>query len=130
MIISFGGELFTQAAGKKRQEIVVFPARAKALMFSFGGVISTYYMSVISLTKLYDLHSDKVGKEAAENLTNFIENKVKEEVESKLQNLVTKDDLAKTNLKISETKVDMIKWLFAFWVTLVLLIIGLYLKNS
>ena len=40
-------------------------------------------MSSISITKLYDLLSVKVGKETAENLTIFIEEKIKTEVESK-----------------------------------------------
>ena len=79
-------------------------------------------MSAISITKLYELLSIKVGKETAENLTNFIEQKIKEEVENKSQMLATKADLA-------TTKVDLIKWIFAFWITLASMIIGLYLKN-
>jgi hypothetical protein len=73
------------------------------------------------MTKLYDLLSTKVGKETAENLTNFIENKIKEEVENKTQIFATKEDMAKF-------KVDLMKWTFALWFTLVLMIIGLYLK--
>jgi hypothetical protein len=90
-------------------------------------------MSVVSLTKLYDLLSIKVGKEAAENLTTFIEHKIKDELDTKSQVLATKEDLlkleSKLDLRISETKVDLIKWIFAFWITLALMIIGLYLKN-
>ena len=85
-------------------------------------------MSVISITKLYDLLSSRVGKETAENLTTFIEDKIKDELENKSQILATKEDLVKVELKISETKVDLIKWIFAFWITLALMIIGLYLK--
>lgn len=66
-------------------------------------------MSVISVTKLYDLLSAKVGKEAAENLTNFIEQKIVEEGESKIQMLATKEDVAKANA-------DNIKWMFIFWI--------------
>jgi len=90
-------------------------------------------MSVISLTKLYDLLSAKVGKELAENLTTFIEDKIKDEVENKSQTLVTREDLAREvsrlDLRISESKVDLIKWMFAFWVTLVLMLIGIYIKK-
>ncbi|HKC37168.1 MAG TPA: hypothetical protein VKB95_13930 [Chitinophagaceae bacterium] len=77
---------------------------------------------MISLTKLYDLLSSRLGNEAAENLTTFIAEKIKDEVESKTQRLATKEDLA-------NTKVDLIKWIFALWVTLALMIIGLYLKK-
>ncbi len=86
-------------------------------------------MSVISLTKLYDLLSDKIGKESAENLTNFIENKIKEELENRSQILATKDDISNVEKKIIESKTEMIKWMFAFWVTIVLMFIGLYIKN-
>jgi hypothetical protein len=47
--------------------------------------------------------------------------------------LTTKDDLAKLESKldnkINETKIDIIKWIFAFWVTVILLFIGLYFKS-
>jgi len=90
-------------------------------------------MRVISLTKLYDLLSVKVGKETAENLTTFIEHKIKDEVENKSQMLATKEDLLRTesrlDLRISESKVDLIKWMFAYWLTMALMLIGLYLKK-
>lgn len=88
-----------------------------------------FTMSTISLTKLYDLPTAKVGREAAENLTSYIEDKIKEEVESKAQMLATKEDIAKLDTKISESKVDVIKWVFAFWITLALMIVGLYLRK-
>lgn len=37
-------------------------------------------MSSITITRLYDLLSAKIGKETAENPTNYIEDKVKEEM--------------------------------------------------
>jgi hypothetical protein len=39
------------------------------------------------------------------------------------------DVFSETNLKIGESKVDIIKWVFAFWITLALMIMGLYLKR-
>jgi len=36
-------------------------------------------MSTISITKLYDLLSVKVGKETAESLTSYVEEKIKDE---------------------------------------------------
>lgn len=86
-------------------------------------------MSVISITKLYEILSSKVGKEVAENLTTFIEHKIKDEVENKSQMLATKEDIAATKEDITKAKIEMIKWMFAFWVTLVLMIIGIYLKK-
>jgi hypothetical protein len=66
-------------------------------------------MGVISLTKLYDLLSAKMGKEAAEILTTFIEQKISSEMENKMQMLATKEDVAKANA-------DNIKWMFIFWI--------------
>lgn len=37
-----------------------------------------------------------------------------------------KDDFHKLDMKIEQSKSDMIKWFFAFFITLVLMILGLY----
>lgn len=66
-------------------------------------------MSTISITKLYDFLTLKVGKETAENLTSYIEEKIKDEVDNKSQILATKEALA-------ETKSEIIKWMFIFWI--------------
>jgi hypothetical protein len=93
-------------------------------------------MSTISITKLYDLLSAKVGKETAENLTTFIENKIDHDLESKTQHLATKEDLAsglgKLDTKISETKSELMRWMFIFWagqMTATIALIILYLKK-
>jgi hypothetical protein len=39
---------------------------------------------------------------------------------------IFKEDMLKLELKIAESKSDMIKWFFAFFVTLMLMILGLY----
>ena len=67
-------------------------------------------------------HGGQIDRELAENLTTFIESKIKDELENKTQTFATKEDLA-------NAKVDLIKWMFAFWITTTLMIIGLYLKN-
>jgi hypothetical protein len=65
-------------------------------------------MSTISITKLYELLSIKLGKETAENLTNFIENKINNELESKTRHLATKEDVA-------QIKSELMKWMFIYW---------------
>jgi hypothetical protein len=79
-------------------------------------------MSTISLTSLYDMLASKLGKETARDLTTFIENKINSEMENKSKILATKEDLAKV-------KFDILKWLFAFWITIILMLIGQYLKG-
>lgn len=81
-------------------------------------------MPTISITRLYDLISIKLGKEPAENLTIFIEEKIKGEVDSKTSILATKEDLARESVNI---RADMIKWMFVFWVGQALTTFGLIL---
>ena len=93
-------------------------------------------MSIISLTKLYDLLIAKVGKETAENLTSYIENKIKNEFQDNLNVLATREDLVllKGELKtdISSSRAETIKWMFIFWVGQVMATFGfilLFLKT-
>jgi len=93
-------------------------------------------MASISITQLYALLSEKVGKETAENLTGYIEDKIKDEVQVQSNILVTKQDLAAVELKLSEkisdTRADMIKWMFIFWIGQVAVTFGfilLFLKK-
>jgi hypothetical protein len=77
-------------------------------------------MPTITITKLYDLVSVKLGRETAENLTTFIEEKIKGELDSKTSILTTKEDLARE-------RADMIKWMFLFWIGQVATTFGLIL---
>jgi len=81
-------------------------------------------MPTITITKLYDLVSIKLGRETAENLTTFIEEKIKCEVDTKVSILATKEDLARESGNI---RADMIKWMFVFWVGQALTTFGLIL---
>jgi hypothetical protein len=63
-------------------------------------------MSTISITQFYDMLSTKLGKETAENLTTFIDNKINQGLESQSNILATKEDLAKLSLA---TKEDLAK---------------------
>jgi hypothetical protein len=99
------------------------------------------------------LLSIKIGRETAENLTTFIEDKIQDEVETKTSILATKQDLAriredlikmivdtKSELikMIGDTKAelvkmngdgraDVIKWMFVFWVGQAATTVGLIL---
>ena len=84
-------------------------------------------MSVITITRLYELLADKVGKETAENLTEYIETKIKQGVEDNSKSLATKEDVAKVYTKISESKSEVIKWMFIFWIGQVAVTFGFIL---
>jgi hypothetical protein len=46
----------------------------------------------------------------------YIDNKTERSVENTIQTLATKDDLSIVRKEIGESKVDVIKWMFIFWV--------------
>lgn len=79
----------------------------------------------ISITRLYDLLSVKVGKETAETLTTYIEEKIKDQFADNSKMLATKEDLA-------NTKAEIIKWMSIFCVGQVAVTFGfilLFLKK-
>jgi hypothetical protein len=43
--------------------------------------------------------------------------------------LLTKEDKIEILTKIETSKSDMVKWFFAFFVTIALMVVGLYLKK-
>ena len=80
-------------------------------------------MPTITITRLYDLVSLKLGRETAENLTTFIEEKIKCEVDTKTSILASKEDVARVDTKIetiikvaANNRAEMIKWMFVFWI--------------
>lgn len=66
--------------------------------------------------------------ESIENNTTRINTQYKSELQSDLQKMEMqlRIDMQKMEIQIKETKTDMIKWFFAFFVTLVIMILGLY----
>jgi hypothetical protein len=89
-------------------------------------------MPTITITKLYDLISIKLGKETAENLTIFIEEKIKSEVDTKASTLATKEDVAKLSGENAGNKAELLKWMFIFWASQLIAMFGfllLFLKK-
>ena len=66
--------------------------------------------------------------ESIENNTTRINTQYKSELHSDLEKMEMqlRTDMQKMEIQIKETKTDMIKWFFAFFVTLVIMILGLY----
>ena len=76
-------------------------------------------MSTITLTELYSLLTEKVGKETAQSLTSYIESKIEKEVEHNTNYLATREDLEKGFKEQS-------RWMLGVFITLSLMILGLY----
>jgi len=86
--------------------------------------------------QLFNLLKPKLGEKEAEQLVNFVKSEaqaaatkqheylsldIKTLKDDLHQNFPTKEDLVR---EISQSKVDMIKWMFGFWFTLVLLLLA------
>ena len=85
-------------------------------------------MNTITITKLYEILSSKVGKDTAENLTSYIEQKIKEDIKDETRLLATREDISNVREEIYKVKTDMIKWYVSLFILLAMMIIGLYLK--
>ena len=65
---------------------------------------------VVSEIKLYELLKAKIGDQEAEAFLEILEKKVDKKFDDAKELLATKKDLA-------DTKAELIKWMFIFWVS-------------
>jgi hypothetical protein len=84
---------------------------------------------IVSEIKLYELLKAKLGEKEAEAFVHILEKKVDDKFNDAKQTLATKEDIALLDIKIAETKVDLIKWMVGFWIAQMAAIIGLYLNK-
>ena len=76
----------------------------------------------ITEIQLYTALRAKLGEVEAQQLVEFVRTEVKDEVETKTAHLASREDLA-------NAKVDIIRWVFGFFIVLILAVIGLYFKH-
>ena len=112
-------------------------------------------MGTLLITEIYEHLDAAIGKETARKLTTFIGCEINDKFEQSMKTLATKEDLArlalstkedlanlalstKENLsklevklenKINDFKIDIVRWMFAFWITVIMMFIGLYFKS-
>ena len=86
-------------------------------------------MIALSSVDLFNLLRQKIGETEAKAVTEFIEVQITDKFETEKKYLATKEDIAIVRKEIAESKTDMIKWVFALFVTLALMIAGLYFKK-
>ncbi len=60
---------------------------------------------IISDIQLYELLASKLGRQEAQGLVEFVEGRVEKKFDDKSNLFLTKQD-----------KVDIIKWMFVFWI--------------
>ncbi len=77
-------------------------------------------MIVTTDIQLFRILKERLGEKEAESLVDFVDAKLKENNEANSRLLATKEDLkdeiGATKILIAETKAELIKWMFIFWV--------------
>ncbi len=82
-------------------------------------------MIVTSDIQLFRILKERLGEKEAESLVEFVDAKLKENNEATSKILATKEDLA-------NTKAEIIKWMFIFWIGQIAVTFGfvlLFLKK-
>jgi hypothetical protein len=97
--------------------------------------------------ELFQILRQKVGESEAEALVGFIDAKIKENNEVNLKIVASKEDVAmvkgdiavvkediaklegRLSVKITESKADVLKWMFGGFFAMMLALIGLYFKK-
>ncbi|KQM64633.1 hypothetical protein ASE74_11480 [Pedobacter sp. Leaf216] len=74
----------------------------------------------VSEIQLFQILKAKLGEQEAEQLVSYVKDEVKSEFENKREVLATKEDLA-------NSKADIIKWMFIFWIGQIAVTIGFIL---
>ena len=77
-------------------------------------------MSTSATIQLYDLLRVKLGENEARSFVTHFEESIEEKFEQKKEVLATKLDIANLRSelveKIAESRAEMIKWMFIFWI--------------
>ena len=79
--------------------------------------------------QLFQILKQRLGEQEAEALVSFVDSKIKETNENNLKIVATKEYIARLEIKLAENKSDIIKWVFSFFVAIMLAIIGLYFRK-
>ena len=87
-------------------------------------------MSSITSIEMYNILKVKLGENEAKALTEYVETKVEKSLEKEPDILATKEDIYKIDVKLADTKSEIIKWMFIFWIGQIAVTLGIiYFRN-
>jgi hypothetical protein len=87
-------------------------------------------MNAISSIEMYTILKGKLGENEAKALTEYVESKVEKSFEKEKDILASKEDVLKLEIKISDVKSEIIKWMFIFWIGQIAVLLALvYFKG-
>ena len=79
--------------------------------------------------QLFQIIKQKLGDKEAEALVSFVDGKIKDNNTLNLNILSTKEDLLQLEIRLKDKLSDQFKWVIGVFLTLALMIVGLYLKK-
>lgn len=88
----------------------------------------------VTTIDLYNVLKVKLGDTEAKVFVEFVEEKVNDQLNQRMNSFATKndindvkEDIRKVDVRIEKIRADLIKWMFIFWVGQVSVTIGLIL---
>jgi len=75
--------------------------------------------------QLFQILRERLGEKEAESLVSFVDNKIKDNNETNLKVLATKEDISLLKHDIANLKSEILKWMFGMFIPLYLTIVGL-----
>ena len=79
--------------------------------------------------QLYELIEQRLGEKEATAFVVFIESKIEHGFFETKKTLASKEDIANLKTDIATSKIEILRWVFGFFITLMLAILGLYFKK-
>ena len=85
--------------------------------------------STITTAALYDILSEKIGREQARDLVEYIDTKVDTTLEAKSKELATKSDLTALENRLLREMNIQLRWIIGLFVAIMIMFIGIYFKK-
>ena len=86
-------------------------------------------MKVIEL-KVYEILKTRFSEKEAETFIEYFDAKTTEKIDDRKDVFLTKIDKIDLIEKMNKDKIDLIKWMFGFWITIIImLVVNFFLKK-
>jgi hypothetical protein len=86
-------------------------------------------MKAIEL-KVYEILKTRFSEKEAETFIEYFDAKTNEKIDDKKDVFLTKNDKIDLIEKMNKDKIDLIKWMSGFWITIIImLLVNFFIKN-
>lgn len=66
--------------------------------------------------KAYEILKSRFSEQEAEVLLDYFETKASQKIDEKKDVFATKEDISRLEIKLADTRGEIIKWMFIFWI--------------